>query len=157
MGKIIDKVTELATPIVSKNDCELWGAEYVKEAGIRYLRVFIDRPDGVSINHCEAVSKELDPILDEYDDLFPESYTFEVSSAGVERLLRGPKDLERFKGQYVELKLYKAKKLDSAKGGQKIFSGDLLNWNDDIIEIDIDGSTQTFEKSEVATVRLRLK
>ena len=109
MGKIIDKVTELALPVVEKNDCELWGIEYVKEAGIRYLRIFIDRVDGVSINHCEAVSKELDPLLDEYDDLFPESYTFEVSSAGVERQLRGPKDFKRFEGHYVEVKLYKAK------------------------------------------------
>ena len=151
MGKIIDKVTELAMPVIEKNDCELWGVEYVKEAGTRYLRVFIDRVDGVSINHCEAVSKELDPVLDEYDDLFPESYTFEVSSAGVERLLRGPNDFKRFEGSYVEVKLYKA------KNGQKNYHGNLTNWDKDGVEIDIDGVKQEFTNQEVATVRLRLK
>ena len=151
MGKIIDKITQLATPIVEKNDCELWGIEYVKEVGTRYLRVYIDRADGVSINHCEAISRELDPILDEYDDLIPESYTFEVSSAGVERRLRGPGDLERFKGSYVEIKLYKA------KNGQKIYEGNLANWDETGVELEIDGVNQMFEKSEVATVRLKLK
>ena len=151
MSKIIDKVTELATPIVQKNDCELWGVEYVKEAGTRYLRIFIDRPDGVSITHCEEVSRELDPILDEYDDIFPESYTFEVSSAGVERRLRGPKDFERFKGHYVEVKLY------GAKDGQKIYYGNLANWDEKVVELDIDDVNKTFEKTEVASVRLKLK
>ena len=151
MGKIVDKVTKLAIPIIEKNDCELWGVEFVKEAGIRYLRVYIDRIDGVSINLCEAISRELDPLLDDLDDLIPDNYTFEVSSAGVERQLRGPKDFTRFRDNFVEVKLYKA------KDGQKIYQGNLSNWDENGIELDINGTKQTFDKSEVATVRLRLK
>jgi len=151
MSKIIDKVTQLATPIVAKNDCELWNVEYVKEAGTRYLRVFIDRPEGVSINHCEAVSRELDPLLDEYADIIPESYTFEVSSAGVQRRLRGPSDFERFKGHFVEVKLY------GAKDGKKIYQGNLTKWDENGVELDIDGIIKPFEKSEVASVRLKLQ
>jgi len=151
MSKIIDTVKALAAPIVEKNGCELWGAEYVKEAGSWYLRVFIDRPEGISINHCEAVSHELDAVLDRHEDLIPGSYTFEVSSAGVERQLRGPSDFERFAGRYVELKLYKA------KNSQKIYHGDLTRWDEDGVELDIQGQKEQFGKSEVASVRLRMK
>jgi ribosome maturation factor RimP len=150
MNKIITKVTELARPIIEKNDCELWGIEYVKEAGVRYLRVFIDRQDGVAISHCEAISRELDPLLDSYEELIPDSYTFEVSSAGAERRLRGPKDFERFKGHFVEVKLYKA------LNGKKIYQGNLANWNENGVELEIDGITHVLDKPFVASVRLRI-
>ena len=150
MNKVIDIVTALVRPIVQKHDCELWDVEYVKEAGEWYLRVYIDHPDGVSISQCESVSRELDPILDERDDLIPSSYTFEVSSAGVERRLRGPSDFARFSGHMVEVKLYKS------KNGRKSFLGSLASWNDSGIELDVSGQRQSFEKSEVANVRLRM-
>jgi len=164
MSKIIDAITELATPVVEQNDCQLWDIEYVKEPGGWVLRIFIDRPDGVSINHCEAVSRALDPILDEHEDIIPGSYTFEVSSAGAERHLRRPSDFERFMGNLVEVKLYKS------KNGQKVYTGILTeavnNGSNTIlsIEIDVSGDQNTrdasarirFEKSEIASVRLRL-
>ena len=150
MSKVIDAVTELAAPIVEKNGCELWEVEYVKEAGGWYLRIYIDRPEGISISDCEAVSRELDPILDEHEDLIPGSYTFEVSSAGVERRLRRPSDFERFEGHLVEVKLYKS------KNGQKVFLGNLVGWINDGVEIDISGKLQRFEKAEIANVRLRI-
>jgi ribosome maturation factor RimP len=157
MSKIIDKINELAKPIVEKNECELWNIEYVKEAGTRYLRVFIDKPDGgVSINHCEAVSKELDPLLDELEYLIPDSYTFEVSSAGVERHLRGPQDFDRFKGQFVEIKCYKGKVLSNTKDAKKIFQGLLKGWDKNTIILEIENTDHTFETTEVATIRLRL-
>ena len=151
MSKIIDKVTEIAKPVVEKNGCELWDVKYIKEAGNCYLRVFIDRVDGVSINHCELISRELDKLLDEYDDLFPESYIFEVSSAGLERVLRGQKDFERFKNQNVEIKLYKA------QNGQKIYHGNLNKWDDDGIQLDINAIQYTFDEKDVALVRLLLQ
>ena len=150
MSKVTDAVSALAGPIAAKNGCELWDVEYVKEAGSWYLRVYIDRPDGVSIGHCEAVSRELDPILDMREDLIPGSYTFEVSSAGAERWLRGPSDFERFAGRLVEVKLYKA------KDGHKTFLGNLAGWDDNGVEIDIAGHRRGFSKSELAGVRLRL-
>ena len=156
MSKITEKITELATPVIEKNDCELWGVEYVKEAGAMFLRVFIDRPGVVSINHCEAISRELDPVLDMYEDLIPDSYTFEVSSTGVERQLRGPQDFERFNGHFVEVKLYKAKAFDN-KSGQKIYQGNLKFWDNTKLELDIDNESYVFENNEVASVRLRLR
>ena len=150
MSKIIDAVTALAGPIVEKNECELWDVEYVKEAGGWYLRIYIDRTDGVSIGHCEAVSRELDPVLDECEDIIPGSYTFEVSSAGAERRLRRSSDFERFSGHLVEIKLYKS------KNGQKTFLGNLVGEEDGNVEIDVAGERQVFKKAEIANVRLRI-
>ena len=152
MSKITDAVSILALPIVEKNDCELWEIEYVKEPGGWVLRIFIDRPEGVSITHCEAISRELDPILDENEDIIPNSYTFEVSSAGAERQLKRPSDFERFMGNLIEVKLYKA------KDGTKIFLGDLVGYSKDGgIEIDILGQRHIFQLAEVANVRLRIR
>ena len=150
MGKIIDAVTAIAGPIAEKHGCELWDVEYVKESGVWFLRVYIDRPDGVSITHCEAVSRELDQILDEQEDLISGSYTFEVSSAGAERRLRRQPDFERFIGHLVEVKLYKA------HSGQKAFLGKLTGWINGDVELDISGERRRFEKSEIAGVRLRI-
>ena len=150
MSKVVDTVTGLARPIVEKYGCELWDVEYVKEAGSWFLRVYIDRPDGVSINDCENVSHELDPLLDEYDALFTGSYTFEVSSAGAERQLRRPSDFERFTGRLVEVKLY------SARNGRKTFLGNLAGSKDGDIELDISGERHSFKSPEIANVRLRI-
>ena len=150
MKRITDAVTLLATPVAEKHGCELWDVEYIKEAGGWYLRIYIDRPDGISISHCEAVSHDLDPILDEHEDLIPGSYTFEVSSAGAERRLRRPSDFERFIGHLIEVKLYKS------KNGQKIYLGNLAEYNDGVIELDASGERHSFEKNEVANVRLRI-
>ncbi|MCL2391928.1 MAG: ribosome maturation factor RimP [Oscillospiraceae bacterium] len=152
MSKIIDAITKLAEPIVQKNDCELWEVEYIKEPSGWVLRIYIDRPDGVSITHCEAVSRDLDPILDEHEDIIPGSYTFEVSSAGAERRLRRPSDFERFMGHFIEVKLYKA------RDGQKIYLGDLVAYSDEgRVEMDMSGQRISFEKQEIANVRLRIK
>ena len=75
MSKITDIVTELARPVVQQAGCELWDVEYVKEAGQWFLRVYIDKDGGVSIDDCEAVSRALDPVLDERDPI-EASYTF---------------------------------------------------------------------------------
>jgi len=150
MSKITDAVTALAGPIVEKHSCELWDVEYVKEPSGWVLRIYIDRPDGVSIGHCEAVSHELDSALDEHEDLIPGSYTFEVSSAGLERRLRKPSDFERFAGHLAEVKLYKS------KNGQKLFIGNLTGEVDGGVGLDISGQRYRFENSEVASVRLRL-
>jgi len=150
MSKVVDVITSLAGPIVEKHGCELWDVEYVKEAGNWVLRIFIDRGNGVSIEHCEEISRELDPILDEHEDLFISSYTFEVSSAGAERQLRKPSDFERFKGHLAEVRLYRS------KNGQKTFLGNLADSNNDYVELDVSGERHRFDKSEIANVRLRI-
>lgn len=150
MSKLIDTVTSLAAPVAANHGCELWDVEYVKEAGTWYLRVYIDCEGGVSIDQCEAVSRELDPILDE-KDIIPGAYTFEVSSAGAERQLKRPSDFERFMGSLVEVKLYKV------KDGKKEFVGNLRGYEDGKVTVEVSGGNEfTFEKNEVANVRLRI-
>lgn len=150
MKKVVTKVTELAEPVVKALDCELWDVEYVKEVGGWFLRVYIDRQDGVSIQNCEDVSRALDPILDEHEDLFPEGYTFEVSSAGAERPLRRESDFMRFIGHLVEIKLYKS------KDGRKEYIGNLKSYDNGDITVDAAGTDYVFTKGEVANVRLRI-
>lgn len=149
MKKVTDLVAELAEPIVKKNGCELWDVEYVKEAGLWYLRVYIDREGGVMLEHCEAVSRELDPVLDQCDPI-QDSYTFEVSSAGAERALKRPSDFQKFIGHLVEVRLYKS------TDGRKEFIGTLVHGDDASIDIDIAGQSRQFPKADVANVRLRI-
>ena len=87
MAKVTDTVAALALPVVEGAGCALWDVEYVKEAGQWFLRVYIDREGGVSIDDCEAVSRPLSDLLDEADPI-EGSYTFEVSSAGADRALK---------------------------------------------------------------------
>ena len=104
MSKLTDRVSALVRPVVEEEGCSLWDVEYVREAGTWYLRVFIDRDGGVGIDDCERISRRLDPILDEEDPI-PDSYVFEVGSAGAERELKRPSDFEQFLGHEVELRL----------------------------------------------------
>ena len=149
MSKISQAVSELAEPIVKEAGCTLWDVEYVKEAGQWYLRVYIDREDGVSIENCETVSRALDPILDEKDPI-PDSYIFEVSSAGLERSLKKPEHFDRFMGETVEVKLYKA--IDGAKS----FSGRLTGYENGAVTIEQGENKLTFEKSQIANVHISL-
>ena len=149
MSKITELVWSLAEPVAKANGCELWDVEYVKEAGRWFLRIYIDRDEGVTIQHCEDVSRALDPILDEHDPI-PGSYTFEVSSAGAERALKRPRDFEKYLGHLVEIKLYKA------RDGGKQFIGKLAEYEDGGIALDVTDTIMHFEKSEVAHVRLRI-
>ena len=105
MSRVTDAVEALARPIVEEEGCSLWAVEYVREAGTWFLRVFIDKDGGVGIDDCERISRRLDPILDEADPI-PDSYVFEVGSAGAERELKRPSDFEKFMGSEVEVKLY---------------------------------------------------
>ena len=150
MSKITDKVTALAKPIVQEEGCSLWDVEYVREAGSWYLRVFIDKEGGVSIDDCERISRRLDPILDEEDPI-PDSYVFEVGSAGAERELKRPSDFEQFMGSEVEVKLYQP--LDGAKS----FVGILKAYSDDGTVTVASGKRElSFTKAQTAQVRLHV-
>ena len=89
MAKVTDLVAQLAQPLAEAAGCSLWDVEYVKEAGTWYLRIYIDKETGVSIDDCEAVSRPLSDALDEADPI-EGSYTLEVSSAGADRVLKKP-------------------------------------------------------------------
>lgn len=148
--KVTDLVASFAAPIVEENGCSLWDIEYVREGSERFLRIYIDKDGGVSIQDCEAIARAIDPILDEKDPI-PESYHFEVCSAGLERPLRRPGDFEKFLGSPVLVKLYRA------RNGVKELPAVLRGYEDGRITVEAGKETITFEKSEVALVRLRVE
>ena len=150
MKKVTELTAELAAPVVAEQGCELWDVEYVKEAGTWYLRLYIDKDGGVSINDCEAISRRVSDLLDEADPI-EGSYTFEVSSAGAERPLKRPSDFERFMGSPVTVRLYKN------KDGRKEFAGTLAGYEEGAGALIVGNETMRFEKSEVALVRLRVE
>lgn len=145
MSKISDKVEALARPVVEEEGCKLWSVEYIKEAGTWYLRIFIDKDGGVGIADCEAISRRLDPILDEADPI-PESYVFEVGSAGAERELKRTSDFEQFIGSDIEVKLYQPYE------GRKTLVGTLEEYNDGNITV----SGVELKKEQIAQVRLHV-
>lgn len=148
--KISEQVWQFSEPLVQSCGCSLWDVEYVREGGEWYLRLYIDKEGGVDIDDCEAVSRAVDPILDEKDPI-PESYTFEVCSAGLERALKRPSDFERFMGSKITVKLYRP------RNGLKELPCELTGYEDGKITVLSGKETITFEKSEVALVRLRVE
>ena len=150
MKKITDLVAQLAAPAVEAQGCELWDVEYVREGGTWYLRLYIDKEGGVNILDCEAVSRAVEPLLDEADPI-EGSYTFEVSSAGCERPLKRPSDFERFMGSPVTVRLYQA------RNGAKEFAGTLTGYADGNVTVRVGSEELTFTPKEVALVRLRVE
>jgi ribosome maturation factor RimP len=148
MAKVTDLTAQLAQPLVEQAGCTLWDVEYVKEAGSWFLRIYIDKEGGVSIEDCEAVSRPLSDKLDEVDPI-EGSYTLEVSSAGADRALKKPEQFRQFIGTEVEVKLYRP------RDGRKEHVGILTEYNEDgSVTLDAAGITTTFEKKEMAQVRL---
>ena len=150
MAKVTEAVAALALPAVEAAGCTLWDVEYVKEAGEWFLRVYIDKEGGVSISDCEAVSRPLSDALDEADPI-EGSYVFEVSSAGADRALKKPEHFEKFRGEEVEVKLYRPRE------GRKEFVGRLQNYQDGAVTLEINGDETVFTKQEIALVRLYLR
>ena len=138
--KVTEQVAQFAEPVVQAHGCMLWDVEYVREGGEWYLR-------GVDISDCEAISRAVDPILDEKDPV-PDSYNFEVCSAGLERQLKRPSDFAQFMGSSVSVKLFRP------VNGAKEFVGTLTGYEDGAVTIEAAGATHTFQKNEVAQVRL---
>lgn len=144
--KVEDVVAELAQPIVDALSFELVDVEFLKEGAYWYLRVYIDKPGGIAIEDCQAVSEHLSDKLDETDPI-KQSYILEVSSPG-ERPLKKDRDYERFKGEIVEVKLYQP------LNGKKIYEGELLGLTGEIFEIKTDeGVTMGFDRKDTALVR----
>ena len=141
------KAEEMLLPIVESHGFELVDVEYVKEGGTWYLRAYIDKPGGITVNDCEAVAREMNEILDR-EDFIPDSYTFEVSSPGLGRPLKKEKDYIRNMGKDVEIRTYRA--FDRCKE----FVGTLKAYDKDSVTItDENGSDRTFLRADIALIR----
>lgn len=135
-------------PILEKHGFSLWNVEYVKEGGNWYLRAYIDKPDGIGVNDCEVVSRELSDILDE-EDYIEGSYILEVSSPGLGRPLKKEKDFIRSMGELVEVRTYRPIER------QKEFTGVLCAYDDDSVTIELeDESKWQFARADIALIRL---
>lgn len=147
---IQQEITKLVEPIVDDLNYELVDVEFVKEGANWYLRIYIDKPGGIGIDDCQAVSERISDILDKKDPI-EQSYYLEVSSPGLERPLKTERDFIKYKGELVELKVFQP--ID----GKKLFEGELVGLVDDKIVINQDGNTIEFEKNKVAIVKRAVK
>ena len=141
------KTEELIVPILDAKGFELVDVEYVKEGQDYFLRAYIDKPGGITIDDCVAVSREMNVLLDELDYV-DGAYTFEVSSPGLGRPLKKPRDYERSMGEEVEIRTYKA------MDGSKEFYGILKAYDDATVTIQSEEEEITFNKSDIALLRL---
>lgn len=143
------KTEELVMPLIEQNNFELVDVEYVKEGSNWYLRVYIDKPNGINVDDCELISRALSDKLDE-EDFIDDAYILEVSSPGLGRPLKKDKDFERSLGEDVEIKLYRM------KDGTKDYRGFLKSYNKDEVVIEDNEEELTFKRSEIALIRLAL-
>ena len=142
------RTEELITPILDRMNFELVDVEYVKEGGTWYLRAYIDKEGGITVNDCEAVAREMNEILDR-EDFVEDSYVFEVSSPGLGRPLKKEKEYIRSMGKEVEIRTYRA------INREKEFYGILSAYDENTVTIKTeDGTEMTFEKSDIALIRL---
>ena len=130
MAKIEERVEELIRDKIDNIGYDLYDVEYAKEGPNYYLRIFIDSEKGIDLNDCEKVSNEINEKLDEADYI-KEQYFLEVSSPGVERILRKDKHLEQNIGKQVEAKLFK-----KDENGSKNYIGELKDFNEETVTID---------------------
>ena len=145
-NKIAKTVRELAEPVCEELGYELVDVEYLKEANNWYLRIYIDKPDGISIDDCEQVSKRMDDII-EQRNIISSQYLFEVCSPGLDRPLKTERDFIKYKGEIVEIKLYEP--ID----GSKEYQGELLGKENGIISISENGKIYNFDENKIALIR----
>lgn len=142
------KTEEILLPIIEEHGFELVDVEYVKEGSSWYLRAYIDKPGGITIDDCEAVSRKLSDQLDE-KDYIDDAYILEVSSPGLGRPLKKEKDFKRSLGEEVEIRTYRMIEK------QKEFTGILKGYDENTVTIETeDGTEKVFDKSDIALIRL---
>lgn len=141
------KTESLIMPILDRLNFELVDVEFVKEGGTWYLRAYIDKEGGITVNDCEDVAREMNVLLDE-EDFIPDAYVFEVSSPGLGRPLKKEKDYIRNMDKEIEIRTYKA--INRCKE----FYGLLKAYDKDTVTIETeDGENIIFNKSEIALIR----
>lgn len=146
MASAAERVYDLIKETVEGQGVELWDVRFLKEGASWYLRVFIDKPEGISIDDCTNVSHAIDPVIDEADPI-DVSYYLEVCSPGIERELSRPYHYERVKGEKIKIKLYKALE------GKKEFTGILKETGENIV-LETDGEQVSFPANTISKANL---
>ena len=142
------KARMVAAPIVEACGCTLWDVEYVKEGSDWYLRVYIDKEGGITVDDCEVISREFNEVLDK-ENYIPDQYIFEVSSPGLLRPLKKEKDYQRSIGKLIDIKLYRA------EDKQKEFTGVLKAYDEKTVTLAFEKDEEkTFERANLAMIRL---
>ncbi len=149
-SKTEQTVFDMAKPVAENFGCFIYDVEYVKEGGNFYLRIFADKEGGINIDECEAISREVSGLLDKSDPI-KQNYFLEVSSPGIERKLRQDKHFEMYKGEVIDIGLYKG------INGSKTLSGVLLNFENNEISLEIQNETVKINLSETTYVRLHFE
>lgn len=147
MANIEEKVEKLLQPIIEKEGYELYDVEYAKEGKNYFLRIFIDNEKGIDLNDCEKVNDAITDILDE-ENYIKEQYFLEVSSPGIERVLRKDKHLEQNIGEKINVKLFK-----KDESGQKEYSGELKGFDEQYIDIEHEEQEIKIERKNVAQIK----
>jgi len=140
-------VEELLAPVVEANDMELVDVEYIKEGGRWFLRLFIDKAEGINLDDCQLISNAVDPVLDAHDPI-NNAYTLEVSSPGIERPLKRLPDFERFNGQHISLSTFAPVK------GQRRFNGLLKGVESEDVKLEVGGQDVLIPFEQVAKAKL---
>lgn len=156
MSSVVETVTDLVTPILDGYHFELVDVEFVKEGKSWYLRVYIDKPQGITIDECAMVSDQLSEQLDNCDpDPIPQAYYLEVSSPGAERPLKKEKDYQRALGKYIQVSLYQQLE------GNKVYQGTMIDLSVDELTLEYQDKTRTktikIPRKQIAKARLAIK
>lgn len=147
MANAAERVYTLIKDTVEAQGVTLWDVRFVKEGTSWYLRVFIDKPEGISIDDCTNVSHAIDPIIDEADPI-DVSYYLEVCSPGIERELTRPEHFNMQIGRKVKIKLFRP------AFGKREFTGTLLEYGNDVVISDDGGERYSFNKKDISKVNL---
>lgn len=145
-NRTADIVRKMAEPVAEELNYELVDVEYVKEGSTWYLRLYIDKPGGITLDDCKAMNDKMDVLLDEQDPI-PHAYTFEVCSPGLDRPLKTDRDFEKYKGELVEVNLYRQ------LNGTKHYEGVLIGRENNIITIENENEIMNFSQDDVSVVR----
>jgi ribosome maturation factor RimP len=148
---VAEQARRLLEPVINREGYELVEVEWLREGPTWVLRLFVDRPGGVTIDHCQELSRTIEPILDVEDFIEP-AYNLEVSSPGLDRPLRKPADFDRFAGQRAHVKAFGP--IDSPSGPRKNWTGTLRGFKDGAVEIEVDGILHRVPHDKIAKAHL---
>jgi len=149
-GSVTESIAEMVTPIINENRLELVDVEYKKEGKNWFLRIFIDKEGGVTVDDCTRVSRQIEDLI-EVEEVVPSSYILEVSSPGLDRPLKKKEDFLRFKGKRAHVTTY------TPIHQQKNFKGTIRDFQNDVLFLDIDCDRVEIPKNQIAKARLELE